>query len=114
MVNSSFCYWHWRLYDGGITYPKGLLLQMPLFYDKLSREDKSFFHVKATEMVKKAHEFIVTKNNIGIQENIKYPRKYRNEINQRLLDIIGIEKESTIFDFIHSNMALEVNVSNLS
>lgn len=114
MINSSFAYWHWRLYDGGITYPKGLLQQMPVFYDKLSHEDKLFFNSIATEMINRANEFVITKSNVGIQENIKYPRKYRDEINKRLLHIIGVEKEPSIFDIVHSNMALEVSVSNLS
>ena len=110
MINSSFAYWHWRLYDGGITYPKGLLLSMPLFINRLGKEDYLFFKSVANEMIESAQNYIVTKNNIGIQENIKYPRKYRDSINQRLLKIIGIDKDAKIFDIVHSNMALEVSV----
>ena len=36
LINSSFAYWHWRLFDGGITYPISLLLKMPIFYNSLS------------------------------------------------------------------------------
>lgn len=114
LVNSSFSYWHWRLYDGGITYPKGLLLGMPVFYERLSSDDKEFFKTVATEMIRDADSFIVTKNNIGIQENIKYPRRYRDEINERLLKILNIGMDAKIFDIVHSNMALEVNVGNHS
>lgn len=110
MINSSFAYWHWRLYDGGITYPRGLLLQMPVFVNRLSTEDKHFFKSVAREMIENADRFIVTKNNVGVQENIKYPRKYRDKINKRLLSIIGAEEDAGIFDIVHSNMALEVSV----
>ena len=110
MVNSSFAYWHWRLYDGGITYPKGLLLQMPMFVNRLNTDDKIFLKSIAKEMIACSDKYIITKNNVGAQENIKYPHKYRNAINQRLLNAIGINKDAKIFDIVHSNMALEVSI----
>lgn len=111
MINSSFAYWFWRLFDGGITYPRGLLLKMPMFYNKLSEEDKQFFREIATEMIESSKKYIVTKNNVGLQENIKYPREFRDKINRKLLDILGLKNiDEKIFDVIHSNMALEVNV----
>lgn len=111
MINSSFAYWYWRLFDGGITYPRGLLLKMPMFYNKLSEEDKQFFREIATEMIENSKKYIVTKNNVGVQENIKYPREFRDKINRKLLDILGLKNiDEKIFDVIHSNMALEVNV----
>jgi hypothetical protein len=61
LLNSSFAYWYWRLYDGGITYPKGLLLNLPMFYDALTEEDKAFFCEVADEMITHAHKFIVKK-----------------------------------------------------
>lgn len=110
-INSSFAYWYWRLFDGGITYPRGLLLSMPLFYEKLSDADKTFFNNLADEMIRRSNKYKVIKNNVGIQENIKYPRMYRDKINRRLLDILGLSNlNEKIFDIVHSNMALEVNV----
>lgn len=110
MINSSFAYWFWRIYDGGITYPKRLLFLLPLFHEKLSQSDKVFFSRIAQEMIERASEFVVTKNNIGVQENLKYPRSYRDKINKRMLEIIGIKESSSVFDIVHSNMALEVSV----
>lgn len=110
LINSSFVYWHWRLYDGGINYPRSLLMQVPVIYNILSDEDKSFFKETANEMIEKASQFVITKNNVGIQENIKYPREYRDKINQRFTQILGIDVSNKTFDLIHSNMALEVNV----
>ncbi len=110
LINSSFAYWYWRLFDGGITYPRGLLLNMPVFYDMLSEDDKLFFRNVANEMIENSNKYIVTKNNVGVQENIKYPREFRDKINKRFLNILGLDIDEKIFDIIHSNMALEVNV----
>lgn len=110
LINSSFVYWHWRLYDGGITYPKSLLMQVPVVYHLLSKEDKTFFETTANEMITNASDFVITKNNLGIQENIKYPRSYRDKINQRLTKILNIKVSNTYFDLIHSNTALSINV----
>ena len=110
MINSSFVYWYWRTYNGGITFPKGLLLNMPVFYDKLTDEDIQFFDEMADIMIECANKYTVTKNNVGVQENIKYPRWYRDKINRRLLDILECNISEKEFDIIHSNMALEVNL----
>ena len=110
LINSSFTYWYWRLFDGGITYPKGLLLSMPIFFELLKEKDKKFFNDMAIEMINNASKFKVTKNNVGVQENIKYPREFRDKINRKLLDILGLDIDEKIFDLLHSNMALEVNV----
>ena len=109
-LNSSFSYWYWRLYDGGITFTKSLLLQMPVFFDLLTADDKLFFENTATQMSNIANEYLVKKKNVGVQENIKYPKAYRDKINRRLLDIIGISVDEKIFDIIHSNTAMEVNL----
>lgn len=104
LINSSFAYWYWRLFDGGITYPRGLLLNMPVFYDKLTEEDKCFFRNVANEMIENASKYVVTKNNVGVQENIKFPSKYRNKINERLLQVLDLDDlKSSIFDIVHSN-----------
>lgn len=110
LINSSFAYWHWRLFDGGITYPVSLLLNIPVIYDALSEEDHVFLKETVKEMSSRASEFIVKKNNVGIQENIKYPRQYRDRINQRFLDILNIKVDNSTMDLIHSNMALKVSV----
>lgn len=104
LINSSFTYWYWRLFDGGITYPRGLLLNMPVFYDKLTEEDKCFFRNVANEMIENASKYVVTKHNVGVQENIKFPSEYRNKINERLLQVLDLDDiKSSIFDMVHSN-----------
>ncbi|EPF31653.1 hypothetical protein HMPREF9194_02004 [Treponema maltophilum ATCC 51939] len=110
LINSSFAYWHWRLYDGGITYPVSLLLRMPVIYDSLTEDDHEFFKKTTQEMSTKASKFIIKKNNVGVQENIKYPREYRDKINQRFLKILNLNVDNSTMDLIHSNMALKVSV----
>ena len=110
LINSSFAYWHWRLYDGGITYPVSLLLKIPIIYDSLTEDDHAFFKETTAEMSSKAHEFIIKKNNVGVQENIKYPRQYRDRINQRFFKILNLKVDNSTMDLVHSNMALKVSV----
>ena len=108
LINSSFAYWYWRIYDGGITYPKNLLLSIPVFYEILSDNDKLFFNKITKEMIKNSKDYIVTKNNVGTQENIKYPKEYRDKINTKFLEILRLNDNYEIFDIIHSNKALEI------
>lgn len=106
-INSSFTYWWWRIFDGGITYPVSLLKNMPIPIDKLSNEDIDFFDGLAKEMINKENEYIVTKVNAGtIQENIKFPDKYRIKINQRILEMLEAKEQAGILDKIHSNRFL--------
>lgn len=105
LINSSFAYWWWRIFDGGITYHIGLLYKLPIFINLLKDDDKAFFKNMAQSMIKIEKECIVTKLNAGtLQENIKFPSKYRDQINDRLLKILGFDKlNSNNFDVVHKN-----------
>lgn len=107
IINSSFAYWHWRLYDGGITYPVGLLLNLPIFFNNLTISEKEKLNEIAKEMQSVEEEYLSYKKNAGeMQENIKFPEKYRKQINEILLKVIGKETISAdIFNVIHSNSA---------
>lgn len=103
-INSSFAYWWWRIYDGGITYPQGLLTAMPLPINLCTEEDSKFFEDMAKSLSLKEKDFIVTKKNAGVlQENIKFPVKYRDMINERLLKILGVDLDIRKFDRVHDN-----------
>jgi len=103
-INSSFAYWWWRIYDGGITYPIGLLKKMPVPMNLLSEDDKLFFKKISEEMIKNEMSYLATKTNSGLkQENIKFPEIYINKINDRILNIIGHSKDHSIFKIIHTN-----------
>ncbi len=104
-INSSFTYWWWRIYDGGITYPIGLLNKMPVFLNLLSKDDKLFFKKICKEMIKEENNYTTIKINAGVkQENIKFPESYKNKINTRLLNILGHNESYSIFKIIHKNI----------
>ena len=103
-INSSFTYWWWRIFDGGITYPVSLLNKMPIPYNLLKDKDKKDFKKIAIEMMSKESDYISTKVNAGVeQENIKFPKKYRDLINKKILGLFGIDVKNDIFDIVHAN-----------
>ena len=103
-LNSSFCYWHWRLYDGEITYQKGMLDSMPVFFKKLQQPARKRLVEIAKEMQALEPTFLVTKKNSGkMMESIRFPDKYREEINEILLKSIGSDKNYLIFNSLHAH-----------
>lgn len=104
LINSSFVYWWWRIYDGGITYPKGLFDKIPIPINCLNEEDDLFFETMTKKLISEENNFIVTKVNAGaLQENIKYPEEYRRIINQRIMDVLGVKIDNGLIDRIHDN-----------
>lgn len=104
LINSSFSYWWWRIFDGGITYSKGLLYDLPVMFNLLSNEDKKWFNNIFKQMKKKEEEYIITKNNANkIQENIKFPPIFRKKINQKIFSILKINENTKIMGKIHKN-----------
>lgn len=104
LINSSFVYWWWRIYDGGITYPVSLFNSIPVFYNLLNEEDKVYLSNIACEMISNENQYTVTKMNAGsIQENIKFPKKYRDAINERLIKILSCSSSFSDFDVVHVN-----------
>jgi hypothetical protein len=58
----------------------------------------------AKEMQQLEPSCIVKKKNSGkMMENIKFPEKYRDEINEILLRVIGSDKGKDIFDVVHAH-----------
>ena len=46
----------------------------------------------------------IIKKNAGVnQENIKFPVEYRNRINARILFLLGIDYDYSIFESLHAN-----------
>lgn len=113
LINSSFVYWWWRIYDGGITYPKSLLGSLPIFYDLLTDDDKKYFAIVTKEMVSKEESYLIRKLNAGkTQENIKFPKKYRDEINNRMLSILACDIKPSTFDLVHANSFISIEGDN--
>ena len=103
-LNSSFCYWHWRLYDGEITYQKGMLDNLPVFFKKLQPPERKRLIEIAKEMQALEPTFLVTKKNSGkMMESIRFPDKYREEIDEILLKSLGSDKTYLIFNALHAH-----------
>lgn len=104
LINSSFVYWWWRIYDGGITYPRSLFDKIPIPIDCLNEEDDLFFETMTKKLISEENNFVVTKVNAGVaQENIKYPEEYRRMINQRIMDVLDIKIDNDLIDRVHDN-----------
>lgn len=109
LINSSFAYWWWRIFDGGITYPVGLLKSLPVFDGLLTAEDRRYFADTRQKMFKTEKSHIAVKLNAGEeQENIKFPPEFRQEINLRFLKILGCPENTETFDAVHSEAAFAV------
>ncbi|MDD6004727.1 MAG: N-6 DNA methylase [Firmicutes bacterium] len=94
LINSSFAYWWWRIYDGGITYPLSLLLDIPLIYADVE--------AIVDEMIEAEEQCLVYKKNAGkMQENVKFSDKYRKQLNKVFLDELNYKTD--ILNQIHNN-----------
>lgn len=103
-MNSSFAYWYWRMYDGGILYPQNLLLNNPVFIDRFTKEEVEKLSSIADGMREVEKSCIVKKLNAGKeQENIKFPTAYREEINRLFLTVLDCKEDNSIFRIIHKN-----------
>lgn len=108
LINSSFAYWWWRIYDGGITYPVSLFNSIPIPLNLLNEDDIEFFATTAKKLIANESRFIITKVNAGVaQENVKFPDEYREKINNRILSILGYNNLGNIFKTVHSNKFFE-------
>lgn len=114
LLNSSFAYWHWRMYDGGITYPVALLLNIPIFFDRIPIQEKNKLNQIAKEMQSVENKYLAYKKNAGeMQENVKFPDKYRNQINSILLQCLDSTcLDVSIFNIIHANAAFADSANN--
>ena len=111
LFNSSFAYWYWRMFDGGIIYQRRLLRKLPSLYHRLTDDDRRFFAETTEEMAAAAERFKITKKNVGLQESIRFPRRYRDRINARIIAILGLDLDCHLLDLVHSNMALKISVT---
>lgn len=107
ILNSSFCYWHWRIYDGGILYPKSLLMDMPIpDFKKFTKEEQDSLINIANEMQAKESDYLVYKKNAGeLQESVKFPTEYRDKINNIILKHFDTSYSSKDLENIHKNEA---------
>lgn len=99
IINSTFSYLWWRIYDGGITLSKQTLMTMPV--PDIPMENLEDLVKEGLAMEERC---LVNKVNAGRNnENIKFPEEYRHKVNACVLSTIHLEDiEDTLFS-IHSN-----------
>ena len=104
MMNSTFAYWYWRLYDGGINCPLTIINSIPVFLDLFNEKQLEKMNELAEKMQSQEREYLVYKVNAGKkQENIKFPKKYRNEINKLFFEVLEINENINVLNKIHSS-----------
>lgn len=104
LLNSSFAYLYWRIFDGAITFADGLLKSMPIFINKLTDNQKKEIHIIVSEMISKENDYLVYKKNASeMQENIKFPDEYRKKLNKLLVSVLDLDFDIDNFDIVHSN-----------
>lgn len=109
ILNSSFAYWYWRLFDGGITYPIGLLKKIPLRIKSLSIDDIKLLKNIVSDAQDKESNFLVYKKNASeIQENVKFPEEYRERFNKFIFKTLQLDSECNKLSQIHSNCVFMV------
>lgn len=100
IINSSFSYLWWRIYDGGITLGKSTLLSLPV----PDIDDNAQLRNIVKDLINLEDSFLVNKLNAGKNnENVKFPSKCREKLNKYLLDYLGLEEKSEQLLSIHSN-----------
>lgn len=110
LLNSSFAYLYWRIYEGAITFSDGLLKSMPIFLSNLNNDQKKEIHTVVSKMIEDEENYLVYKKNASkMQENVKFPKEYRDILNTILIDIFDIQFDIKKFDIIHSNSILIEN-----
>jgi predicted RNA methylase len=99
MINSTFSYLWWRIYDGGITLTKQTLMTMPI--PNLSVGKIADLVNEGIEMEDK---YVINKLNAGKNnENIKFPENYRKKINFAVLSSLHLTDKADNLFSIHSN-----------
>ena len=93
LINSSFAYWWWRVYDGGITYPLSLLKSLPVPFNLLKEQDITWFKETTAYLKENENSYLIQKKNAGsIQENIKFPDEIRKKINIKILELLKFKR----------------------
>ena len=72
LINSSFFYWHWRIYGNGFQVSKLDLQRLPIPCVETQEKYQKEINSMANRLHRKRKSLAVKKSNKGIIENIKY------------------------------------------
>ena len=95
LINSSFFYWHWRIYGNGFQVSNRDLLRLPI----PSVEAQENYHKEINSMANRLHRrrksLAVKKSNKGMIENIKYDNdaKLMNDLDKLVRTLFELEAD---------------------
>ena len=102
-LNSSFAYWHWRLFDGGILYPINLLKVLPIKKDMVEEQYRKLHELVMDAKEKETNYLVYKKNAFMVQENVKFPTELRDKFNTFILELFHIDADIRVFNKVHDN-----------
>lgn len=101
LLNSSFAYWYWRIYDGSISFTQSLLETMPVNFDTLDEDALYRIRNMGNSLARGEVSHMVFKKNASkIQQNVKFSDVQRDILNEMLCDLFGFDRMD--FRRIHS------------
>ena len=108
VLNSSFAYWWWRMFGGGTSYHIGLLKTIPIKFKTATAHDMELIRGAVEFISPKESEYVTYKLNAQkMQENVKFPKEFRDRFNEILLLNFGCPINPHVFDCVHANNITE-------
>lgn len=93
LINSSFFYWHWRIYGNGFQVSNRDLLRLPIPPVEVQQNSQKEINSMANRLHRRRKSLIVKKNNKGMIENIKYDNdaKLMNDLDKLVRTLFELE-----------------------
>ena len=95
LINSSFFYWHWRIYGNGFQISNRDLLRLPIPSIVNQERYEKEIDAMANRLHRKRKALAVKKSNKGMIHNIKYDNDPRlmNDLDNLISDLFGLEND---------------------
>jgi hypothetical protein len=95
LINSSFFYWHWRIYGNGFQVSNRDLLRLPIPSVKAQENYHKEINSMANRLHRRRKSLAVKKSNKGMIENIKYDNdaKLMNDLDKLVRTLFELEAD---------------------
>ena len=93
LINSSFFYWHWRIYGNGFQISKRDLQRLPIPSVETQEKYQKEINSMANRLHRKRKSLAVKKSNKGMIENIKYDNdpKLMNDLDGLIITLFELQ-----------------------
>ena len=93
LINSSFFYWHWRIYGNGFQVSKLDLQRLPIPSVETQEKYQKEINSMANRLHRKRKSLAVKKSNKGMIENIKYDNdsKLMNDLDELIRTLFELQ-----------------------